>query len=137
MISGRGGNDSLTGGTGNDTLVGGLGNDTLTGGTGSDRFSFYSTNDKIDRLTDFSVVDDTIAVSAAGFGGGLVAGATITAAQFKLGTGATTANHRFIYDSTNGQLFVDQDGTGAIAKIQIATLSTGLAMTNADILVIA
>jgi hypothetical protein len=34
-------------------------------------------------------------------------------------------------------LLFDFDGSSAIAATQIATLSTGLAMTNADILVIA
>ncbi|MBD2300691.1 calcium-binding protein, partial [Nostoc sp. FACHB-190] len=32
-------------------------------------------------------------------------------------------------------LFFDADGTGAIARIQFATLSAGLSLTNADIFV--
>ncbi len=132
-LTGGGGNDTLIGGTGNDVLVGGTGNDTLTGGSGSDRFTFNSRSEGIDRITDFSVVDDTIYVSAAGFGGGLVAGAAIAVNQFFLGSAATTSSQRFLYDKGNGSLFFDQDGTGAIAKIQIATLNTGLSLTNADI----
>jgi hypothetical protein len=34
-----------------------------------------------------------------------------------------------------GALFFDADATGAIAQVQLATLSPGLAMTKADILV--
>jgi Ca2+-binding RTX toxin-like protein len=136
-LLGLAGNDTLIGGSGNDTLIGGLGNDTLTGGSGSDRFTFNSPNQKVDRITDFLPVDDTIAVSAAGFGGGLISGAAITTAQFKLGASATTASHRFIYNSANGALFFDADGTGAITQVQIASLGTGLAMTNADIFVAA
>ncbi|MBD2199651.1 MULTISPECIES: matrixin family metalloprotease [Calothrix] len=136
-ITGNSANNNLTGGAGNDILVGGGGNDTLTGGTGGDRFTFNSSSPGLDRITDFSVVDDTIVVSAAGFGGGLVAGAAIAASQFVIGSAATTSSHRFIYDRNNGGLFFDRDGTGAIAKIQFATLNTGLSLTNADIFVTA
>lgn len=136
-LTGGAGIDTLTGGTGNDILVSGTGNDILTGGTGSDRFTFNSRSEGLDRITDFSVVDDTIAISAAGFGGGLVAGAAIAVNQFVLGTGATTGSNRFIFNNGNGSLFFDQDGTGAIAKIQIATLNTGLSLSNADIFVLA
>ncbi|AFY48410.1 putative calcium-binding protein [Nostoc sp. PCC 7524] len=134
-LNGGSGNDILIGNSGNDSLIGGTGNDTLTGGTGADRFIFNSLTQGIDNITDFNVVDDTIAVSAVGFGGGLVAGAAIAASQFVLGTAATTSNHRFIYDQTSGALFFDQDGTGVSAQVQIATLNIGLALTNADIFV--
>jgi Ca2+-binding RTX toxin-like protein len=136
-LNGGAGNDTLNGGTGNDVFAGGTNNDILTGGIGSDRFTFNSRSEGIDRITDFSVIDDTIVVSAAGFGGGLVAGAAIAANKFLLGTAATTSSQRFIYDKGNGSLFFDQDGIGAIAKIQIATLNTGLSLSNADIFVAA
>jgi subtilisin-like proprotein convertase family protein len=136
-LNGGAGVDTLLGGNGNDILIGGTGNDTLTGGAGSDRFTFNSRSEGIDRITDFRVVDDTIVVSAAGFGGGLVAGSAIGANQFRLGSAATLSSHRFLYDQSTGALFFDQDGTGAIAKIQFATLNTGLALTNADIFVAA
>jgi Ca2+-binding RTX toxin-like protein len=136
QLSGGSGYDTLTGGTGNDILVGGDGNDTLTGGTGGDRFTFTAANQGIDRIMDFSVVNDTIAVSATGFAGALVANAAITAAQFVIGANATSTSQRFIYNNTTGGLFFDVDGTGVTAKTQIATFSTGLAMTNNDIFVI-
>jgi Ca2+-binding RTX toxin-like protein len=126
------GTDSLTGGNGNDTLVGGNGNDTLNGGVGLDSFQFNSLSEGIDKISSYSVSDDTILVSASGFGGGLVAG-TLSSAQFIKGTAATTSAHRFIYNS--GKLLFDADGNGATSAVQIATLSTGLAMTNADIVV--
>ncbi len=136
ILEGKVGNDVLSGGLGNDTLVGGGGNDNHTGGKGADRFSFNSVNEGIDRITDFAPVDDTIVVSAAGFGGGLIAGVAIAAEQFTIGKSATTTNHRFIYNQTNGRLFFDQDGTGlSFAPVHIATLSSGLALTNSDILV--
>lgn len=135
-LSGSLDNDSLIGGAGKDTLVGGTGNDTLTGGKSSDLFTFNSPTEGIDRLTDFNVINDTIAVSAAGFGSGLVSGAAISAAQFVIASAATTANQRLIYNATLGELFFDPDGTGTTAQIQLATLNTGLALTNADILVV-
>ncbi|OYD96993.1 hypothetical protein CDG77_08550 [Nostoc sp. 'Peltigera membranacea cyanobiont' 213] len=136
-LNGGAGIDILTGGTGNDILTGGTGNDILTGGTGGDRFTFNSSSEGIDRITDFSVVDDTIFVFAAGFAGGLVAGAAIATNQFFIGSAANTSSQRFIYDKGNGSLFFDRDGAGAIGKIQIATLNTGLSLSNADIFVAA
>ena len=129
-------NNYLDGGDGNDTLNGGLGSDTLIGGNGTDSFRFGAPNAKFDTITDFSVVDDTIQVSASGFGGGLTAGAAITAAQFTIGSAAVDASDRFIYSQNTGGLFFDSDGTGATTQVQLATLSTGLALTNADIFVV-
>lgn len=127
--------DTLDGGAGNDELTGSFNNDILTGGAGADRFIFNA-DDGIDTIADFSVSDDTIVVSASNFGGGLKAGAAITAAQFALGTKAKDTSDRFIYDSATGALYFDADGTAAIAQVQLAFLPTGLAMTNADILAI-
>ncbi|QSJ21020.1 calcium-binding protein [Nostoc sp. UHCC 0702] len=137
ILDGGTGNDILLGGSGNDTLVGGTGNDTLTGGIGNDSFSFTTKTQGIDTITDFSVLYDTLVVSAAGFGGSLTAGAIITADQFWIGTAAHDAGDRFIYNNNTGGLLFDADGTGAIAGLQIATLTTQLNLTNADILVIA
>lgn len=135
--------DTLLGGTGNDEITGFLGPDRLTGGAGADKFVFNA-NDGQDTITDFSVVDDTIVVSAGGFGGvpagfgdGLKPGATITSNQFTLGAAAGDASDRFIYDKSTGALFFDSDGTGSTDPIQLASLPTGLAMTKADIFVIA
>jgi Ca2+-binding RTX toxin-like protein len=126
--------DILTGSSGNDTLIGGIGSDTLNGGGGADSFSFISPTNGIDSI-DFSVVDDTIFVSASGFGGGLVAGAAITADQFVISSSAVDASDRFIYNSTTGALSFDVDGAGGAAQVQIASLSRGLALTNDDIFV--
>jgi hypothetical protein len=125
----------LTGGAGNDTLVGLGGNDTLTGGAGSDLFIFNTPTEGIDRITDFNVIDDTIVVSAAKFGGRLVPGAAIMSNQFVIGSSATTGVHRFIYNSRTGGLFFDADGNGALASTQIATLNPNLALTHQDIYV--
>lgn len=66
-----------------------------------------------------------------------MAGGAITAAQFKISSAATDSSDRFIYNNANGALFFDSDGNiGGFAQVQIATLSSGLAMTNNDIFVI-
>ncbi|MBW4553325.1 MAG: hypothetical protein KME35_19760 [Aphanocapsa sp. GSE-SYN-MK-11-07L] len=135
VLTGSSGNDVLVGGDGDDGLIGGLGADTLTGGAGRDRFRFNSVQDGADVITDF-VVDDQIKVKAAGFGGGLVAGAAITAAQFRLGSAAVDNSDRFIYNTGNGQLYFDVDGTGSKAQTLLATLTGAPTISNADIFVV-
>ncbi|NEQ20540.1 MAG: hypothetical protein F6K28_15135 [Microcoleus sp. SIO2G3] len=61
----------------------------------------------------------------------------ITEDQFTIGTQATDESDRFIYDSASGYLFFDVDGIGLSQYILIAQLSTGLAMTHANIFVFA
>lgn len=129
--------DVLLGAAGGDTLTGGAAGDTLTGGAGADNFRFNSSNEGVDLITDFSVVDDTIQVSAAGFGGGLTAEGAIAANQFVIGASAQHTSDRFIYNQQTGALFFDIDGLSGANQTQIATLSTGLAMTNNDIFVLA
>jgi Ca2+-binding RTX toxin-like protein len=129
------GSDILLGNDGNDTLIGGLGDDTLTGGAGADKFVRKYSTTGIDIITDFTAGEDLYCVSASGFGGDLLSKATITPEQFTIGAAAADENTRFIYNSTTGALFFDVDGTGSSEQVQIATLSTGLAMTSADILV--
>jgi Ca2+-binding RTX toxin-like protein len=134
-LIGGNGNDFLIAGSSNDTLIGGGDNDTLTGGGGADHFTFNSPTEGIDQITDFiKAQGDKIAVSAAGFGGGLRAGGSV---QLQLGTAANDALDRFIYTSSTGAFFFDKDGNGAIAQVQLATLSTGLSLTNTDIVVLA
>jgi len=137
IITGNSGNNTLNGSDGNDTLIGGTGNDTITGGAGGDQFTFNNLNEGLDTITDFlSSQGDKITVSAAGFGGGLAAGVAITAAQFVLGTTALNASNRFIYNTITGGLFFDGDGTGTIAAIQIATLSSKPSISASDIVVL-
>lgn len=137
-LSGGGGAKTLDGGTGKDTLESAFSNDTLTGGAGGDIFSirFVSSN-SIGTITDFSVVDDSIFVSADGFGGDLTRDAGITTEQFVVGTAAADANDRFIYNKNTGALFFDSDGTGGSGQVQFALLSKGLAISHADIFVTA
>lgn len=133
---GGSGADTLLGADGRDTLNGGPGMDVLTGGAGADAFVFDASlvPENVDRITDFSVVDDTIRLENAVFD--RLAAGTLPAAAFHIGTGASDAADRVIYDSGSGALFYDADGTGAGASVQFTQLSTGLALQASDFLVI-
>ncbi|MDZ8104657.1 MAG: calcium-binding protein [Nostoc sp. DedQUE12a] len=135
-VTGTARNDVITGNAGNNTLIGGGGADVLVGGAGNDRFTFLNPAEGVDIITDFASAPDTIAVSASGFGGGLTTG-VLSGLQFFLGTSATTAAHRFIYNTLTGGLFFDVDGTGATAQQQIASLTFAPTLTSSDIEVIA
>ncbi|MBX9256605.1 calcium-binding protein [Desmonostoc muscorum CCALA 125] len=130
------GNNTLNGGNGDDILTGGNGNDSLTGGGGADTFVFDSFNQGLDTIYDFSATDEVIQVSATGFAGGLSAG-VLSTSQFTIGASATTSSERFIYNSTTGALYFDQDGNaGAFTQVQFALVSAGLSLTNNNFVVV-
>lgn len=133
-IHGNAANNSISGGGGNDFLAGHMGNDILTGGAGKDAFVFSTPQEGIDTIKDFKVVDDGFYIDRSGFGAGLAAG-FITADQFRLGSSARDGSDRFIYNQGTGAVFFDADGIGGAAQVQIAQISTGLAMTNIDFFV--
>ena len=135
ILSGKSGNDILIGSNSNEILAGGLGNDTLTGGAGFDTFHFASRLEGIDTLTDFNVSQDIIQASGAGFGGGLIAGESISSDQFSISLGSVTANTRFIFDKPTGKLFFDIDGSGSNSSVQFASLTANLGLTADNIFV--
>ena len=137
ILSGLGANDVLNGGAGNDMLKGGLGNDRLTGGTGIDRFVFDSVlgSGNLDRIIDFNVKDDRILIdddvfSAAGAVGTLAPGA------FHVGSSAQDVDDRIIYNSANGRIYYDADGSGAGAQVLFAQVAPALDLTRADFLIV-
>ncbi|MFS0517930.1 beta strand repeat-containing protein, partial [Nostoc sp. UIC 10607] len=132
------GNDTLLGGAGDDLLTGGIGRDVLTGGVGRDNFNLADTRTGgYDIITDFTVGDDTIFVSKAEFGLSQSQDTILDSGLFRLGTSATTASDRFMYDQTTGNLFFDKDGVGGTAQVQIAQFSNQAVLSSADITVIA
>ncbi|GAA3859296.1 hypothetical protein [Celeribacter arenosi] len=62
-IFGAGGGDNLLGLSGDDILVDGTGADSMTGGAGADRFVFNA-DGKTDTITDFSITQDRLDLSA-------------------------------------------------------------------------
>ncbi len=144
------GNDSLNGGNGNDTLIGNTGIDTVTGGAGADRFTFVNfTPGEVDVLTDFRDFDDgdSIRISAAAFGGSLVAGQTgafAPAVGLNFGFRTVAGSLEGInaatpigistvgYDSVNGGLYFDLDGGGTGTNyVRFAQLSPVPGAANA------
>jgi len=135
-LIGNGAANVLSGLGGDDRLDGGAGADTLNGGAGADTFLFSTalSASNIDTIADFSVPNDTIQLASAIFAG--LAGGVLNASAFYIGAGAHASTDRIIYNDKTGALLFDSDGDGTGAAIQFATLSTGLAMTNADFIVV-
>jgi Ca2+-binding RTX toxin-like protein len=133
------GADTLSGGAGSDLLDGGLGADRLTGGSGEDSFRFTTAlgDGNIDRITDFNVAQDTILLDNLIFTALGANGALALGAFFKSAAGvAQDADDYIIYDTDNGSLLYDADGTGQTAAIQFAQLGTNLSLSSSDFIII-
>jgi hypothetical protein len=135
FLSGGTADDMLSGWTGDDQLVGGAGNDTLLGGGGKDTFTFYAAHEGVDRILDFSVTEDQIHITKAGFSQDLSVGA-LRADQFVLGASASSSNDRLIYNPSTGALFFDADGNNGQQQTQIAQLSPNLMLTASHISIV-
>jgi Ca2+-binding RTX toxin-like protein len=88
----------------------------------------------VDLITDYTVADDTIRLENA-FMPGLATG-TLAASAFRVGTAATDASDRIMYNDDTGGLFFDKDGVGGAAQVRFATLDADLAMSNAEFLIV-
>ena len=155
LIVGSSAANNLGGDDGRDTIDGGAGNDTLTGGHGgfspaelgvdTFRFSVAPGAANADVIRDFVsgqdqiLLDGTVHVNS-GPSGSFTAGDTRFVAN---GTGtAQDASDRVVYNTSNGQLWYDADGTGSGAAQLIATVhivggspanlrATDISITNA------
>ncbi|HYI49221.1 MAG TPA: hypothetical protein VEX35_12235 [Allosphingosinicella sp.] len=129
--------NTIFGNDGVNILDGKGGSDILIGRAGGDTFAFTAAlgAGNVDTVHDFAAGTDKIALddalfTAIGGPGALNSNAFVT------GTAAADADDRIVYDSATGQLFYDADGNGAGAAVQFATLSTGLALSASDFIVI-
>src|SRR6185436_19846471 len=137
VLNGLGGSDTLDGGLGNDTLAGGVG---LSGGDVADTFLFTAIGaanaDLVPTFvsgTDMLRLDASV-MSALGASGTFAAGD----ARFFAGAGASSghdADDRVVYNTSNGELWYDADGSGAGASQLIATLQSAQALAATDIVV--
>ncbi|WP_271205009.1 M10 family metallopeptidase C-terminal domain-containing protein, partial [Methylopila jiangsuensis] len=135
-LSGLGGNDELNGGRGDDTLIGGSGADILRGGLGADTFRFVdkpTSSSSFDTIVDFAHGVDRIELDSAAFTA--LAEGTLSSSAFHLGAAASDSSDRLIYHKSSGSLFYDADGTGSIAAIKIAELSSHPTLSASDIFV--
>jgi serralysin len=142
-LAGGGGNDNLRGGAGVDRLAGGLGFDQLYGEADADTFVFDVAPGQADRdnIWDFVSGVDKIEISAAAFGGDLVAGALDSGAFVPNTTGrAGNEQHRFILDTDVGRLYFDADGSlggadGADPRL-VAVFVTGSGPQAGDFMIV-
>jgi len=129
VLQGLAGDDHLFGGKGNDRLIGGAGDDILTGGAGNDTFVFASAMEGFDTITDFRSGADRIEVSAAGLGGGLIAGAAANLLTVQsLGDAFFSQDiGTFIFEkagTTPGTLYWDPTGGSSDDAVPFASLAT-------------
>jgi serralysin len=120
---------NATGNAQNNVLVGNAGRNVLTGGLGNDSFVFDSLGGQPDRIADFSLLHDQILFETDVFTG--IAFGALDVSAFASGAGLTTAqdaSDRLIYNSTTGYLYYDADGLGGVAAVQVAFLTTSLAL---------
>jgi serralysin len=128
--------NTILGNAGSNILDGKAGADTLLGGAGVDTFAFTTAPGagNVDRIGDFAVGTDKIALDDAVFAGlggpGGLAGAVVT------GTAAADADDRIIYNAATGQLFYDADGSNAGAAVLFATLQGAPSLSASDFQVI-
>ena len=126
-------NNILLGGVGNDTLNGGGGNDRLEGRDGSDTFVFDTplVVGVFPTIADLTPGADRISLDAPVFTAAGPLG-TLAAAAFFIGSAAHDTDDRIIYNSSNGQLIYDADGSGGGAAVVFAGLSSNLSTTASD-----
>ena len=134
-LYGGSGNDDINGGSGNDILRGNAGTNTLAGGTGRDAFLFSASfTGAVDKITDYSSVDDTIYLENAIFTS--LDSGSLDASAFHAGTAAHDSTDRIIYDVHTGGVYYDADGIGGASAQLFAQLTAEISVTNADFYVI-
>lgn len=119
---------AIDAGAGDDEIWGGGGN-VLTGGVGADVFGLDMDRNEADTITDFETAD-FIFVQVRwlprsdnfDLANPLVVGATPAPASTR---------GQFLYDTDDGMLYYDRDGTGNFAAEHVLTLSNKFALTAA------
>jgi Ca2+-binding RTX toxin-like protein len=136
LLLGAGGNDTITGAGGDDTIAGGAGADRISLGSGRDTVVFNNAAEGGDLIIDFRGREDHIEFSAAGFGlnAGVLPGSEFAANRAGV---ANRAEAQFVYDTDDGQLYFDADGTGAGQSVLLATLQGAPGLSLSDLILIA
>jgi Ca2+-binding RTX toxin-like protein len=135
-ITGNEGRNTIHGGGGADTINGGAGKDTLYGDAGNDAFVFTQLGAaNWDAILDYNVANDVIRLEDSVFTGLGPAGA-LTANQFHIGASAADADDHIIYNSVTGNLYYDADGAGGAAQVLFAQVTSGLALTSSEFVII-
>ncbi len=130
FLSGLDGNDTINGGFGNDMIFGGNGSDVMNGGSGADTFFLYGNESGLDTINGFEAGGiDRIALSRSTFG--LTATVDFLSAFGSLPT-PTSNNSTLLYNTDTRQLYLDVDGNGPIAAVQILQMSPGVPLALGD-----
>ena len=139
--------NKLSGNMADNILDGAGGVDILTGGQGADTFVISNNGDGIaaDTITDFNSGEDLIVVDLASFGIdpealGLLSSGLVSAESFVSGAGARPldADDYFIFDTAQGLLLFDADGSGegeAVVSAQIDIEKEGGTINAGDVFV--
>jgi Ca2+-binding RTX toxin-like protein len=129
--------DTLIGNSAANRLTGGSGADTLTGGGSADTFFFASIAQGGDTITDFVSGTDRIEVYSTNFAS--LAVGTLVSSRFVSGVApvALDGNAVFLYNSSNGQLSFDSNGTAAGGTTLLALLSGAVSLNAGDIRIVA
>ena len=129
--------NTLVGNDGNNVLNGRQGNDVMTGNGGADQFVFNTglgtTN--VDIITDFTAGLDKIVLDDAVFRNIGPLG-TLANDAFNLGTTASDATDRVLYDTATGDLWYDRDGLNGTAAVKFAHVGAGLSLQASDFIII-
>jgi Ca2+-binding RTX toxin-like protein len=138
-LNGYAGSDVIDGGAGDDNLAGGSSADTLTGGEGKDTFILGSDRglgiqNGVDTISDFNSADDSFRLISADFTAFIGMIGALASNNFVAGadkTIASDADDYIIYNSSNGNVFYDADGSdSAYTPVLIADVTEGLALTH-------
>jgi Ca2+-binding RTX toxin-like protein len=132
-VIGNGLDNTLQGNLGDNILDGGLGLDTLIGDEGADQFIISNNGDDVDSdiVQDFTSGEDLLVIDLASFGIdaealGILSSGLVSTESFVFGAGAVALdnNDHFIYDSAQGILYFDEDGSGDAEMIELARVKT-------------
>ncbi|NEQ41643.1 MAG: calcium-binding protein [Okeania sp. SIO3I5] len=116
-LLGGNGEDTLSGGQGRDRLNGGADDDVLTGGAGIDRFIFAANSEfsqanlGVDEITDFNPDLDLILLDLTTFTEITTASGENIGDEFATVGGAATSDAIIVYNSDNGALFYNANGS--------------------------
>lgn len=138
IVIGDNSGESLSGGAGNDILIANAANQTLTGGSGNDIFGFEQPLGSPATIADFNntTEQDQIAISAAGFGGGLTPGMDLSSLFETSGDNQFgSADSRFHFDTGNQTLYFSADGTSG-SEVAMAQLEAGATLHPNDLLIV-
>ncbi|MGL4490157.1 MAG: calcium-binding protein [Rhizobiaceae bacterium] len=136
VIVGNAANNYVFGVGGNDYMDGRQGNDYLNGGAGADRFRFataLNATTNVDTIVGFTPGTDDLLLKQSIFAS---IGTSLSVSEFRIGPAALDVNDHIIYNNVTGELFYDPNGNGAGGQILFARLTSGLALTVADFVMV-